>query len=112
MNKKLKEALIKKHNENKELFPSLYEQRWVEKAATDGWNELVKDFEKVSPKLAEELGKEGRLKSPCCHLLHRLWNALNTFFHQAIEDGMTTVELSLDELQKLTAEIKEIIKED
>lgn len=111
MNKKLKEALIKKHNENKELFPSLYEQRWVEKAATDGWNELVKDFEKVSPKLAEELEKKDGYNPLAVIYYTAFENALNTFFHQVMEDGMTTVELSLDELQKLTAEIKEIIKE-
>lgn len=107
MNKKLKEALIKKHNENKELFPSLYEQRWVEKAATDGWNELVKNLEKSSPKLAEAAKVEGGY-NPIAFIYYTAFeNALNTFFHQAIEDGMTTVELSLDELQKLTAEIKE-----
>lgn len=111
MNKKLKEALIKKHNENKELFPSLYEQRWVEKAATDGWNELVKNLEKLSPKLAEETKVKGGYNLIAVIYYSSFENALNTFFHQAIEDGMTTVELSLDELQKLTAEIKEIIKE-
>lgn len=53
MNKTLREKLIRKHEEMKDSMPSLYNMRWVEKAATDGWNQLIKDMEKTEPKLAE-----------------------------------------------------------
>lgn len=107
MNKRIKEALIKKHNENKEQFPSLYEQRWVEKAATDGWNEMVKGMEKASPRIAE-MAKSEEGYNPLAAIYYTAFeNALNTFFHQVMDDSLTTVELCLDELQKLTAEIRE-----
>ena len=45
MNKTLREKLIRKHEEMKDSMPSLYNMQWVEKAATDGWNQLARKQE-------------------------------------------------------------------
>lgn len=112
MNKRLKESIIKNHEENKKMFPSLYEQRWVEKAATEGWNDLVKQWEKSIPKLAEK-AKYDKGYNPLAAIWYTSFEAaLNTFFNQVMDDTVTSFELCIDELQKVTAEIKEKIKED
>lgn len=112
MNKTLREKLIKKHEENKEAFPRLYEQRWVEKAATDGWNQLVKDMKKIDPKLAEAARSQKGYNVLAVIYFSSFESALNTFFSQCMDDTITTVQLRVDELQKVTAELEEKIKED
>lgn len=109
MNKTLREKLIKKHEEMKDSMPSLYNMRWVEKAATDGWNQLVKDMEKIEPKLAEAARRQRGYNVLAVIYFSSFESALNTFFSQCMDDTITTVQLYVDELQKVTAEINEKI---
>lgn len=109
MNKKMKEALIRKHEEMKDSMPSLYNMRCVEKTATEGWNQLVKDMEKMDPKLAELARGQKGYNIFSVIYFSSFESALNTFFQQVMDDSLTTVELCLDELQKVTATMKEEI---
>ena len=107
MNKTLREKLIRKHEEMKDSMPSLYNMRWVEKAATEGWNQLIKDMEKMEPKLAEAARSQKGYNVLAVIYFTSFENALNTFFSQCMDDTLTTVSLCLDELQNVTAEMKE-----
>lgn len=106
MNKKLKAKIIKHNQEMRAAFPSLYDQRWVEKAADEGWKEVVDGLSRQVDgfmELAE--GNSGT------NILATLYysafeNALNTFIKQCLDDSLTTVELCMNELQKVTASIK------
>lgn len=109
MNKTLKEKIIKKHEENKEAFPNLYDQRWVEKAATDGWNRLVKGMEKMAPELAKYAREKEGYNIFAVIYYTSFENALNTFFMQCMDDSIANVQLILDEFQKVSAEIREKI---
>lgn len=106
MNKEMKEKIIKRNAENRAAFPNLYDQRWVEKAADKGFKELIKDFEKTDPKLAE-LAKAKEGYNVFAIIYYSSFEAaLNTFFMQCMDDSITTVELILDEFKNVTAEIK------
>lgn len=107
MNKTLREKLIKKHEEMKDSMPSLYNMRWVEKAATDGWNRLIKYMEKMEPKLAEAARSQKGYNVLAVIYFPSFESALNTFFHQCMDDSLASVQLFLDELQNVTAELKE-----
>lgn len=107
MNKTLREKLIRKHEEMKDSMPSLYNMRWVEKAATDGWNQIIKDMEKTEPKLAEAARSQKGYNVLAVIYFTSFENALNTFFSQCMDDTLTTVSLCLDELRNVTAEMKE-----
>ena len=106
MNKEMKEKIIKRNAENRAAFPNLYDQRWVEKAADKGFKELIKDLEKIDPKLAElAKAKEGYNVFAIIYY-SSFEDALNTFFMQCMDDSITTVKLILDEFKNVTAEIK------
>lgn len=105
MNKELKEKIIKRNAEQRAAFPNLYEQRWVEKAADKGFKDLIKDIEKISPKMAELAKKQDGYNVFAVIYYSSFEAALNTFFMQCLDDTLTTVRLTLNELQKVTAEI-------
>ena len=107
MNKKLKEHIIRKNEEMKAAFPNLYDMRWVEKAATAGFQQMIKDIEKVDPSLAELARRNKGYNLPAVIYYSAFESALNTFFMQCLEDTMHNVNFYLDELQNLTAELKE-----
>ena len=106
MNKLLKQKLIKRNAENRAAFPNLYDQRWVEKAADKGFKDLVSDLEKINPKLGELAKKQDGYNVFAVIYYSSFERALNTFFFQCMDDGTTTCKLALNELQKVTAEIK------
>ena len=105
MNKELKEKIIKRNAEQRAAFPDLYEQRWVEKAADKGFKDLIKGMEKIDQRLAEIAKKEDGYNVFAVIYYSSFEAALNTFFMQCLDDTLTTVRLTLDELQKVTAEI-------
>ena len=105
MNKELKEKIIKRNAEQRAAFPDLYEQRWVEKAADKGFKDLIKGMEKIDPRLAEIAKKKDGYNVFAVIYYSSFEAALNTFFMQCLDDTLTTVRLTLDELQKVTAEI-------
>jgi hypothetical protein len=105
MNKQLKEKLIKHHLEMRAAFPALYYQRWVEKAADEGWNEVVKGMKKAFPN--SKIYENESIVDLFATLYYSAFeSALNTFFKQCLDDSLTTVELCMKELQKVTASIK------
>ena len=106
MNKKLKEEMIRHRQEMRAAFPNLYDMRWVEKSADEGFKELVKNLKSVSPRLGEAAGREKGYNVIAVIYYTAFENALNTFFAQCMDDTMTSVELILDEFQKVTAELK------
>ena len=106
MNKKLKEKLIKHHEEMKAAFPNLYDQKWMEKAADEGWKDLVGNLEKTSPKLAECAKMKEGYNIFAVIYYSSFEAAINTFFHQIMEDAITEIQVTLDKLQNMTAEIK------
>ena len=106
MNKEMKKKLIRKNVENREAFPALYDQRWVEKAADQGFKDLVKDLKKTDPKLGALAEAKDGYNVFAVIYYSSFEAALNTFFMQCLEDSITSVELCINELQKVTAQIK------
>lgn len=106
MNKKLKEKIIKRNEEMRAAFPCLYDQRWVEKAADDGFKELVKNLKDTDPKLGMLAESKEGYNVFAIIYYSSFEAALNTFFGQCMEDMLTTVNLSLNKLQEITAEIR------
>ena len=107
MNKELKEKIIKRNAENRAAFPNLYDKRWVEKAADEGFKSLIKDMEKIDPKLAEFAKRENGYNVFAVIYYSSFEDALNTFFMECLDDTITNITLCVDELHKLSAEIKE-----
>ena len=105
MNKKLKEKLIKKNQEMRAAFPSLYEHRWVEQAADKGWKDVIDTLDKSVPSLKKPT-HERALNIFAAVYYTAFENALNTFLAQCLDDALTEVQLTMRELQKVTAEIK------
>lgn len=98
MDKKLKKKFT--------AFPtSLYDKKWVEKAADKGLEEFIETWnETQSVRLSKDENKSAY------HMIAFLYysafeSALQTFFQQVLEDGMTDITLCMDELHKLHAEI-------
>ena len=107
MNKELKKKLIKNHEENKAAFPRLYDLRWVENAATKGFKDLTEKLEKVDPRLGAAARQKQGYNVLAVIYYTAFENALNTFFHQCMEDTMQNVDICLDELQNITATIRQ-----
>ena len=104
MNKELKSKLIKHNEEMRAAFPNLYDQRWVEKAADQGWKDVVKSLDQAVPGFAKTMNE--RTTNIFATVYYCAFEkALNTFFGQCLDDSMTAVELTMHELQKITAEI-------
>lgn len=106
MNKELKEKLIKHNQEMRAAFPNLYDQRWVEKTADEGFKQLVKDFKKVDKRLGELAEAKSGYNVFAVIYYSAFESALNTFFVQCLDDSITNCNMYLDKLQKITAEIK------
>ena len=106
MNKKLKEELIKRNVEMRAAFPSLYDKRWVEKSADKGWKNLVNDLKKTDPKLGELAERQEGFNMFAVIYYTSFEDALNTFFLQCMNDSITKINLLMDELHKVSAEIK------
>ena len=104
MNKELKAKLIKHNEEMRAAFPNLYDQRWVEKAADQGWKDVVKNLNHAAPGF-KNVANEGSMNIFAVVYYSAFENALNTFFKQCLDDSITAVELTMHELQKITAEI-------
>lgn len=106
MNKKLKEKLIKKNEELRVAFPNLYDQRWVEKAADEGFSDVVKSLKEIDPRLGEYAEKKDDYNVFAILYYSAFESALNTFFMQCLDDSITSIELCINELQKVSAEIR------
>jgi hypothetical protein len=106
MNKELKAKLIKHNEETRAAFPNLYDQRWVEKSADNGFKQLVKDFKKVDQRLGELAEAKSGYNVFAVIYYSAFEAALNTFFVQCLDDSITNCKLILDKFQKITAEIK------
>lgn len=106
MNKEIKNKIKKRNEEMRAAFPNLYDQRWVEKAADEGFKELVANLKKTDPKLGELAEAKGGYNVFAVIYYSSFEAALNTFFAQCLEDSVTSVGLLIDELQRVTAEIK------
>ena len=84
---------------------SLYKLEWVESAADKGYKEFVEDIRK-------SLVKEDVLEIPVVQkTLAVLYyssfeTALNAFLKQVLEDHLNEIVLSMDELCKVTAEMR------
>jgi hypothetical protein len=105
MNKKLKVQLIRHNEEMRMAFPNLYDLRWVEKAATEGFKQLTETLAETDQKLGELARHEKGYNVFAVIYYMAFEKALNTFFHQCLKDTATTMELSLDELNRLTASL-------
>ena len=94
MRKDLKEKLLAhKH--------TLYDKKWVEDTATEGFERLMKGMHEKEPELASAVEK-------CLWPFEIMYytafeDALNTFFIQCIGDEVTKVSLYLDKFHKITA---------
>lgn len=94
MRKKLKKKLL-------EHGYHLYDQEWVEKAATKGFNNVMAGMHEKEPVLAAAIDK---CKWPFEVMYYTAFeDALNTFLLQCLDDDMHEVQLCLDELHKVTA---------
>lgn len=96
MRKELKEKLLK-------FNYRLYEKEWVEKTATDGFNRAMEGVREKEPAFAAVMDK-------CLWPFEVMYytafeDALNTFLIQCIGDDVTKIELFMDELHKVTANI-------
>ena len=106
MDKELKEKLIRHHEENKAAFPDLYNNEWVENAADSGWKETIDDLCKTMPEFKKIVENDSALYLFTVFYYASFEKALNTFFMKIMDDTITTCELAINELQKVTAEIK------
>lgn len=105
MNKELKKKLIKAHEEARAAFPHLYDHKWVEKAADKGWKDVIDNLEKSSPGFTKAMS-DHTINIFAVVYYSAFEDALNTFFAQCMEDTQTSISLCMDELLKITAEIK------
>ena len=103
MNKEIKEKLAKA-SEARAAFPNLYDHKWVEKAADKGWKDVVDTLEKSTPGF-KKVTTERVVNIFAVVYYTAFEKALNTFFAQCLEDTITTCDLCMDELKKVTAEI-------
>ena len=94
MKKKLKEKFTA-------FETSLYNLKWVEKAATDGYKEFLEIFNDSIPNPDLRIKPENDRFAMIYYGAFE--HALNTFFEQVLEDGMTQIELSIKEWDKVTA---------
>ena len=105
MNKELKAKLIKHSEKMQGAFPNLYSQRWVEKAADEGWKDVVDSLEESQTGFKKVMeGYVGNIFEVVYYSAFE--KALNTFFVQCLDDSITNCKLCLDKLHKITAEIK------
>ncbi len=105
MDRTLKEKIIAKHVEAKDAFPHLYDCEWVEKAADEGWSRCKEGIIKAMPEAAE---KAKALEILAVVYYTSFKDALNTFYRECMEDTIASCELCMNEIQKVTAEIKEL----
>ena len=105
MDKELKEKIIAHHIETKNAFPHLYDCEWVEKAADEGWNRCKEGIIKSMPEVA---GKAKALEILAVVYYTSFEDALNTFYRECMEDMIANCELCMNEIQKVTAEMKEL----
>ncbi len=103
MNQELKKKLIKRNEEMKAALPHLYDIEWVEKTASEGWEEMVKGLEKAMPGFGKMAGAEDGLNIFAVIYYSAFESALNTFFQQVLDDSLAQVEITMNELQKITA---------
>lgn len=109
MDKELKEKIIANHKEMKAAFPSLYDLDWVEKAADKGWERYKKDLMESMPEGARDLKGTPHVVEILAIVYYTSFeDALNTFFAQVLDDSITNIRLAMDELQKVTAEMKDM----
>lgn len=81
----------------------LYDKEWVEQTATDGFNKVMENMRQREPELAAAIDK-------CTWPFEIMYytafeDALHTFFFQCLGDDVTKMELYLDKLHKVTANI-------
>lgn len=97
MNKKLKEKFT-------EWPTSLYNLDWVVKTATKRYNEFLRLFNSSLP-------EDKRIKADNNRFALIYYaafeDALNACIEQVMKDGITSIELCLDEFCKLTASMKD-----
>ena len=97
MDRKTKQQLTAHRN-------SLYNNKWVEIAATDGYKRFIEAFNEGVPEGKKKLRPdENRFLAILYYSAFE--DALRTFLSQVLEDHVTDIKLCLDEMMNLTAEI-------
>ena len=84
---------------------SLYQKKWIEKAATEGCEQVMKNLKEREPQLAEAMSRVQWIYEIVYYTAFE--DALNTFLLKVLEDDFHKVELCVNELSKVTAMIIE-----
>ena len=82
---------------------SLYNQEWIEKTATEGYERMAETLKKESPTISAAVENYPWFFESIYYTAFE--DALNTFILQVLEDELHNVSLCLDELHKITASI-------
>lgn len=100
MDKKAKEKFTAHPN-------SLYNEKWVEKAATKRFENYYKVFLESIPEYMRKEMDSPELRYRLSLIYYTAFeDALNTFMLQMLNDTVTDMKLCMDELGKVTARIK------
>lgn len=103
MDKEIKEKLLKGGS-------SLYDKEWIEKAADEGFDDFIRIFNDSLPADSKyKLSRESNFRFALLYY-GAFEHALNTMISQVFDDTMTEVELYMNELHRVTAQIKVISK--
>ena len=83
---------------------SLYQTKWVEETATDGFKKVMANLREREPEFAAIMEK-------CLWPFEVMYytafeDALNTFILKCLEDDATKIELAMDEFGNIAAELE------
>ena len=100
MDKKLKDSL-------NESPLSLYNMEWVEESADKGFDVFKDMLKKISSAWTNTMLDDKNATRALALLYYSAFeSALNTFLTQVLEDHLNEIVLSMDELCKVTAQMK------
>lgn len=96
-----------------DISPSLYNEQWVEQAADKGYGEFINSLKVLVPpdstRTVDNISKSAWLKI----LYYGAFEAaLNTFYEQVLDDHMTSIQLCINEWEKVVAKIKSTLEKD
>lgn len=84
---------------------SLYNIHWIEKAATKGYKNFIEAFNCGLPEGKNKIKpRDNRFLAILYYAAFE--DALKTFLQQVLEDHITDIQLCLNEMMELTAEMK------
>ena len=103
MDKELKKKLTKNGS-------SLYDKEWIEKAADEGFDDFIRIFNDSLPDDSKyRINRESNFRFALLYY-GAFEHALNTMIQQVFDDMMTEVELYMNELHRVTANIRVVKK--